>query len=57
METVKKILEAVNSNVTRQLLEASVQRVKSSSHPLATSQSSPVPIEKSLDQCTLNEGI
>ena len=32
METVKKILETVNANVTRQLLEASVQRVKNAHH-------------------------
>lgn len=32
METVKKILETVNANVTRQLLEASVQRVKNAAH-------------------------
>ena len=32
METVKKILETVNANVTRQLLEASVQRVKNAGH-------------------------
>lgn len=32
IEKVKKILETVNANVTRQLLEASVQRVKNAQH-------------------------
>jgi len=49
METVKKILETVNANVTRQLLEASVQRVKNSA-AAATGYVSPAPA--SLERCT-----
>ena len=49
METVKKILETVNANVTRQLLEASVQRVKNAGH-------NPMELEKSYENPDLNEG-
>jgi len=49
METVKKILETVNANVTRQLLEASVQRVKNAGH-------NPADRERSYENPDLNEG-
>ena len=50
METVKKILETVNANVTRQLLEASVQRVKNSG------DANPVQVERSYDKADFSEG-
>ena len=49
METVKKILETVNANVTRQLLEASVQRVKNAGH-------NPADRERCYENANLNEG-
>ena len=61
METVKKILETVNANVTRQLLEASVQRVKNSALNASSQSASPIPLSlerpSSSERHSVNEGL